>query len=162
ADGFLPYETVQLSASDPVLFAPLTLQADNGGSVAAQNVTTSATAPAGVYPLTVRGVESGFVATGMYQVGGISLSPSHAGAGQHPDIAVAGGGFVPNERVQISGGPWGTFYTSADAHGLLQTDQVVSTTSPGRLVVTALGDSGATASATFYMTGASLSVTNAD
>src|SRR5207249_3524852 len=54
--GFLPNETVQVSPSDPALFAPLTLLASASGSQFSFGITTNANAAAGAYPVTVRGV----------------------------------------------------------------------------------------------------------
>src|SRR3954451_12770600 len=160
--GFLPFETVQVSASDAVLFAPLTMLASSSGSVSNFSITTNAAAPSGVYSVTAKGVTSGTVVSGVYQVAGFSVRPVQAVAGQHPDVAIDGSGFIPNETVQLTSSLWTTFTVTADAHGLLQTDQVITANTAGRYTVSATGDSSVTGSAIFYPAGVTLSASQAD
>jgi hypothetical protein len=162
ARGFIPHEMLQISANDAGLFAPVNVFANSSGSISLFGININTSAAAGTYTVNVRGLSGGFVVTGAYHVGGFSIAPAQAIAGQHPDLVTTASGFTPNERVRFSGGPWNDFSVSGDANGNVQSDQVISKTTPGRYVVTALGDSGATGSAVFYLTGASLSSTHAD
>ncbi|TAK36653.1 MAG: hypothetical protein EPO21_01945 [Chloroflexota bacterium] len=155
-NGYMENETIQVSSNDPSLFAPVSFYANGSGNFQ-YAITTLASAPAGGYILTVRGVNSGFATTLNYHVGSFSVSPVQAVAGQRPAVQMQGNGYAPNERVHLTDGPWNDFWIPANASGVISTTQDIYTNTAGRYVVMATGDSGAMGRATFYLTGVSLS-----